>query len=271
MKAFKSSVLVIWFIAAGIFAAVVIETYRIRVHLGNPAVLSGWCLFLLMLTLASFNVRKRLSMLPLGSANTWLLLHAVGGLLAMALFWLHTQVLWPQGFYERALALSFYIVSVNGIIGYILQRIYPPRLTQTGLEIIYERIPLELAQIRESAEHVILDCTKETGSETLAQHYLQTLDWFFRRPRFFTSHALGGQKGNHWIRNQCATVRRYLNQAESGYLEKIASLAEIKNKMDYHFAAQSVMKGWLLIHVSLAVMVITLMVWHLIVVHIYLL
>jgi hypothetical protein len=224
-----------------------------------------------MVGLASFNVRKKLSMLPLESATSWLRWHSIFGIVSVGLFWLHTGNFWPTGGYERVLTALFYLLSLNGAVGYFLQRLYPARLTQTGLEVIYERIPSELAEIREKAEVLMLACTKETGSDTLAKHYLETLDWFFRRTRFFVNHAFGGQKGSYWVRHQCDTVRRYLNDVEAGYLDKLASLAEIKNKIDFHYAAQGLMKGWLLIHIPLAVAVTLLVLWHVMLVHIYVL
>jgi hypothetical protein len=259
----------VWPAAVGVFGLIASEHSRISRQLGDPNALTGWILLILLLALASFNARKRLSMLPLGSARTWLLIHVAGGGLAAAVFWLHIGTFWPQGFYEQALTVLFYAISANGILGYLLQRIYPARLTQTGLEVIYERIPSELADIRGEAEALILACTKETASDVLAQHYQQTFSWFFRRPRFTVSHLLGGLRGEHWVRHQCSTVQRYLNAVERGYLERLASLARIKNQIDFHYAAQGVMKGWLLVHVPLAVAVLALAAWHVILVHIY--
>lgn len=259
----------VWIAAVGFLAVLAGAVWRVRMRLGEPALVSGWSLLTVMIVLAVFNARKRLSMVPLGSAAAWLRIHVAGGALAVGIFWLHTGRLWPTGAAERLLAALFYLVSLSGLIGIALQRLYPPRLTQSGLEIVYERIPAELSEIRQRAESLVLGCTKETGNEILAQHYLQTLDWFFRRPRFFASHAWGGQKAAYWVRHQCSTVRRYLNEAERGYLDQLSALAELKNRIDLHYAAQSLMKGWLLAHLPLAAAVMVLAAWHVVLVHIY--
>ncbi len=68
---------------------------------------AGWVLLAFLIFLALFSARKRLAMLPLGSAYAWRLLHETGGLVALALFWLHTRTLWPKGFYEQILAGFF--------------------------------------------------------------------------------------------------------------------------------------------------------------------
>ncbi len=269
MKIFKLSYFGLGLLALVLAAALAFDGHRTLLQLGQPAVVTGWSLVALMVFLASFNMRKKMSMLPLGSAQTWLKLHVVGGFLALIFFWIHTRSLWPLGYYEQILALLFYLLTANGIVGFILQKIYPGHLTQTGLEIIYERIPAEIVEMRERAEALILECTQSTGVETLAQYYLETLDWFFRKPRFFWNHAVGRQKARHWLRQQLATVRSYLNDAERVYLEKLQVLGETKNKIDIHYALQTVLKSWLLIHIPLTVAVVVFVIWHIVLVHAY--
>lgn len=235
----------------------------------KPSLLTGWVMLGLMLGLAAFNARKRLSMLAVGKASTWLSLHFVGGLIALPLFWLHTRTLWPAGRYEQAMALLFYGISFTGVAGYALQKIYPRLLTATGVEIIYERIPSEIAALRQEAESLILDCCRQTSSNTLARHYMETFDWLFRCPRFIFNHALGGNQAKIWRQKQCAMVERYLNPEERQCLEKLSALADYKSDVDYHYTAQSIMKLWLLIHLPIAVGLMILILWHVLVVHIY--
>jgi hypothetical protein len=239
-------------------------------HLGDPAFVTGWWLFAIMLLLSAFNARKRLAMLPLGRASVWLHWHVGGGFLALALFWLHGRVLWPLGLHEQALALAFYLLTISGIVGWLLQRIYPRQLSDTGREIIFERIPAEIARLRESAEQLVLDCTRGTGSDTVARHYMETLHWFFRRPRFFLNHALfGGKEARDWTRRQCEVIRPHLDEKERGFLDRLHALADEKATVDFHFAAQSLMKRWLLLHLPLAAMTMLLALWHVLLVYAY--
>ncbi len=256
-------------LAAAVFVAAALQAQRGARVLEDPAILTGYYLLGLMIFLALFNARKKLSMVPLGRAAVWLRVHVAGGLLAVALFWLHTRTLWPSGVYEQVLALVFYFVSLTGIVGHVLQRTYPSRLTQSGIEVIYERIPAELATIREEVESLVLECTEETGSDTIARHYLETFRWFFSRPRYIWSHAIGSRKGAHWVRNEVTNLRRYLNDTEQTYVDRLAEFAFTKNRIDYHYAAQSIMKMWLLVHLPLAVAVLALAIWHAILVHVY--
>ena len=255
--------------AAVVFALVAWSARRSWLELSEPAIVTGYALFALMLLLGFFNIRKRLSMVPIGRASVWLAFHVAAGLLAIAMFWLHTGSVWPSGLYEQMLTLLFYLVSVTGIIGYILTRTLPRRLAQIEIEIIYERIPGELAEIREKIEALALECTQETGSDTVAQHHIGTLAWFFARPRFWISHVAGGDAAGHWLRGPGSAARRYLNDAEKTYFDQIIELGVLKCQIDRHFACQELLKKWLPVHVPLSMAVILVAVWHLILVNVY--
>ena len=261
--------LVIWLVALGLFAAVAIPAEQAIRHLGDPAVASGYWLLGVMLFLALFNSRKRVPMIPLLRAKWWTTMHTVGGILALGVFWLHTRTLWPTGPYEQALAVLFYLLTLSGALGWIVVRTAPSRLTQTAVEVIYERIPDELALFRERAEAVVMKCTTESNADTLARIYAETFDWFFRRPRFLLHHLVGSRKGTAWIFQQVNTAKRYLNQTEQDYLNEILNLASIKNRIDYHYAVQGMIKIWLLFHVPLATALLCLSLWHLILIHVY--
>jgi len=242
----------------------------LRQHLGRPAFVTGWWLFAAMLSLGAFNARKKFSMLPLGSASAWLRWHVAGGLLSLALFWLHAGALWPMGIYERVLAGLFYLLNLSGIAGWLMQRAYPHALNDSGVEVIYEKIPAVLSQLRGQAETTVLECSQQTGSEILGRYYVESLHWFFQRPRFFWSNALfGGKQARAWVREQCAPVRSYLNDAEQKFLDRLTAVAERKAEIDFHYAAQSLMKRWLLLHLPLAAAVVLLTLWHILLVHIY--
>jgi hypothetical protein len=269
MRLRSRSGLMAWATAAIVFAAVAYQTYNLRLHLGRPILLTGWVLLVLMVGLAFLNWRKKLSMIPLGRASTWLALHVAGGLLAIGVFFLHTGTVWPSGTYEEVLAVLFYLTSISGIVGLCFERIYPRRLTHADYEIIYERIPAEIAEMREAAEKIVLDCTADTGSDTLARHYLDTLSWYFRRPRFALAYLVGSDHGDHWLRQEFAAVSRYLNDAERKFLDRLRDLGVTKTRVDRHYAAQTVLKYWLLFHVPLAASVMVITVWHVLLVHVY--
>lgn len=238
-------------------------------NMGKASVITGYALFAIILALAFFKARKRLLVLPLGTVRQWMLGHVVLGVLSVPLYFQHAGGLWPEGRYEQAIALAFYLVTLSGVAGYALQRILPLRLADLEGEIIYERIPNELAALREEIEALIFKAVKELGSDTLGRYYAESLEWFFWKPRFLVGHIVGSGRSAGWIRSRITALRRYLNEDERAYLGRIEELAHRKSRLDAHYALQSVLKFWLFVHVPAAVLLVLLACWHLLIVNIY--
>lgn len=252
-----------------IWAGVTFLAWHAERSLGKASLITGYALFAVVLVLGFFKARKRLLVLPLGTVREWMLGHVVLGGLSVPLYFQHTGTLWPDGRYEQAIAAAFYVVTVSGIAGYILQRILPHRLADLEGEVIYERIPNELAALREEIEALVFKAVKELGSDTLGRYYTESLEWFFWRPRFLIGHVLGSGRSAGWIRSRITALRRYLNEGERAYLGRIEELALRKNRLDAHYALQSVLKFWLFVHLPAAVLLVLLACWHLLVVNIY--
>ena len=255
--------------AALLFVLTWIWTGQIDSDLGISDFASGWVLLGIIAFLSLFSARKRLSFLPLASSSRWFLLHVVCGFLALFLFWLHTGAVWPRGLYEQMLTTLFYITSISGILGLIMEKVYPLQLTRSGVEIIYERIPTEIAAIREEVESLVLKCTEETGSSTLAQHYIETLRQYFLKPRFFINNIFDGQAAQHWVRQQRMVLERFLDERERIYMDKVFALADKKRKIDFHYTLQTLLKTWLLAHIPLATAVVAMVIWHIVLIFVF--
>ncbi|MEC9344885.1 MAG: hypothetical protein VYB54_01585 [Pseudomonadota bacterium] len=272
MRAVHRALVLFWLLAAAGFAIVAWDAWRTWLTNGEPAVVTGYTLAGLMVFLGLFNTRKKLSMIPLGRGAYWTAAHGIAGALALSVFFLHTRgTVIPDGSYERLLAGLFYLVTITGVLGYWLQRMLPRRLTENGLEVIWERIPGEIAEIREKAEAIVEEAADKSASDTLARYYMETLAWFFRRPRFPLSHFFGARAGDAWIRREFTAMRRYVDETESGYLQQLEQLALLKNRLDFAWSVNGFLKIWLLFHVPLAVGTLLVMIWHIILVHVYLL
>ena len=237
--------------------------------LENPHIITGWALALVIVFLLVFNVRKRLSAFNLGLAKIWFALHVAFGFLAIAFFLIHTGVLWPEGLYEQLLTAGFWLVSITGVFGVLITVYFPRRLTNTGLEIVYEKIPEEIFSLRDAVENILVNSAKDCGEITLQEHYSQTLSWYFRRPRFYWSYLIGGNADRAWLARHFNSVRRYLNADEMNYLDEIQKLAERKSLVDEHYARQDVMKKWLLVHLPISILVLAMSVWHILMVYSY--
>ena len=53
------------------------------------------------------------------------------------------------------------MTALSGVCGWLYQRAMPARLARIGYEVIYERIPAEIAALREEAEKAALDGVEE--------------------------------------------------------------------------------------------------------------
>ncbi len=271
MRSVHRAMMVFWLVAIAAFIFLVWHSWQTWLQNGQPAIVTGYTLAGLMVFLALFNSRKKLSMVPLGRAAYWTAAHAVFGTLTLALFFVHTGTFWPTGAYEQLLTILFYLVSVSAFLATGCRRSFPRRLTENGMEIIWERIPNEISDIRDRAEELVEEAAEKAASDTLARYYTETLAWYFRRPRFLVSHFFGFQSGRAYIRRETTAISRYLDDTERGYLSQLEDLAHIKNRIDFAYAVNGMAKVWLLFHVPLAVGVLLLMIWHIILVHVYLL
>lgn len=272
MRAVHRAAITMWLIAGAAFFLLAWNSWRTWLRNGDPSIVTGYTLAALFVILALFNTRKKLSMIPLWRAAYWTAAHVVIGTLSIALFFLHTGgKIWPTGAYEQVLTILIYLLILSGILGHWMQRLIPRRLTENGLEIIWERIPNEIAAIREQVEELVVEAADKSASDSLARSYTETLAWFFRRPRFLASHFFGFQSGAAYIRREITAIGRYLDDEERVYLKQISELAQHKNRVDFAYSINGLAKIWLLFHVPLAVGVLVLMVWHIILVHVYLL
>jgi len=262
-------ILAIWIIAFLALIFLAQWTNQAELKSGFPSIVTGWFLFSVLVALALFNIRKKLSSLPLANSSSWLDLHLPGGFLAVGIFWLHTGSYWPLGVYEKFLAFLFYMTTLTGILGLVIQKSFPRRLTRSGAEYIFERIPMEIVEIQKKTREILLTCARETRRDTLATQFLEHLDWYFQRPRFFLNHVLGGQQGEAWVRRQCSNMEIALTPQERTYLQKIFALANTKRSIDIHYALQTVLKTWTLFHLPFAVALMTLAFWHILVVYVY--
>ena len=239
------------------------------IALRDASFITGWTLLSAMIALGIFNIRKRLSALSVGRAAYWLTLHVVVGFFAIGVFLIHTNYVWPTGAYEQILAILFWATASSGVTGWLYQRAMPRRLSRIGHEVIFERVPAEIASLRENAENAALLGVSQSGEPTLGRFYAETLDWFFQRPRFSLSHLLGTGAAGHWLDQRLAIVRRLVGASEHDALDKLEAAARLKLAVDAHYAIQRSLKLWVFVHVVLTSATLSLSVWHLILVHVY--
>ena len=269
MKSLRAKTALITILAvAGLFA-IYLFTRQQSLKLGNPTTVTGYASLCLMILLALFNTRKKLSMIPFIQARVWLMMHIIFGVTMLLLYWLHTGNAWPTGVYEQIIAALFYLVCITGIIGYILSRTTPSRLRLTGNEIIYERIPTEIYSLRETVKDEITKAVEFSGNETLSREYEESLAWFFSRPRFFLSHISGSGRPLAWVQSKAESLKPFLSREEEEKFDSVLSLMNYKNQIDAHYFNQKLLKLWLFLHLPLTVALMVFVGWHVLLVHLY--
>ncbi|MGJ8654324.1 MAG: hypothetical protein ACSHX8_13780 [Opitutaceae bacterium] len=212
------------------------------------ALFSGIFLYALMLLLTAFNARKKIPFIPLFSASAWLQFHIYTGLFSLIVFAFHTQLAWPRGTIEIALAAIFLIVCLSGFIGLFISRWLPKRMQTTGPAITYEKIPQLKRALIQEIESDIAEAERETKSSTLSDFYLKKL-----RPFFDSAPGLLYPFASHSkfrsLQNETENLTRYLDDTERAYHKNILSSLEQKHRLDYMQSANRLLRVWLFIHI----------------------
>ena len=232
--------------------ALALGWYRLmQVSLRPTALASGIGLFVLLVVLAIFNARKQLPFLPLLKASSWMKFHAFAGWFSIGLFLFHIQFRIPNGRLEVLLALLFGAVAASGVIGLMISRSLPARLTRHGEEVIWERIPALRRQLLQTVENLILDSVAETSSSTLADLYANRLKLYFERPADLWWHILGSNRPLHTRLARLTALDRYLNEKERSIAVAMTECIRAKANLDFHYACQGLLRCWLFFHIPL--------------------
>ncbi len=244
----------------------VILTAGVSLSLRNDSFLSGWVLLGSMIVLALYKLRKKLPYPPLLRSSTWLQIHIYLGALSVLIFLLHIHFRVPDGPLETTLAGLYLAVAGSGVVGIVLTRFIPPRLATRGEEVLFERIPVLTRELRIKAEELVVECGQSTPASILPGFYTRELADFFHGPRHFLHHLL--QRGPfHGLTSKLGHLDRYFSDEERRTAAELAAVIEVKDKLDYHHAMQSTLKGWLFVHVPLTYALIILALVHTLLAH----
>jgi len=225
--------------------------------------LDGWVLIACVLGLAGFNLRKKLSMLPLGPAATWTQMHLYVGYFTVFAFLFHTDFSIPKGVLDWALWALFLTVAVSGVLGAYLSRAVPPKLEQGVERILLERIPGFRAQLAGEVAELAMQSVADETSLTLSNFYADTLHDFMGRPRNLISHIRGSQRPLRRICDDLDKLRRYLDKKGVETLEQIKELVVAKDNLDFNQAHLGLLRLWLFVHIPATYSLVMLVVVHL--------
>lgn len=230
---------------------------------------NGWGIFygtiatILMGAVALLGVRRRAMKMAakrnIGKVQYWVQFHLYAGMLALLFMFMHTGFSMPSGLLDICLWVTAVWVTVSGLLGVLVQKIIPKMIASgLTLEVIYERIPDLVTQIRERAEKIIPDC-----SDPIKDLYQRNLSAVLLSPKFRSIYFLDITGGIQRRMRPFDYLRRVLPFAEQEKLDQLRALYKAKLEIDAHYTLQSLLRVWLYTHLPASLLLLMLIVLHL--------
>ena len=242
--------------------------YRMSEELSHYSFYTGWSMLLMMFFLASYNLRKKLTTLPLGKVAVWMRFHVYTGILMAPAYLFHTSFSWPNGQLEIVLAIIFAIVFFTGVIGLAITKIFPKLLSRQNEEFIYERIPALRYDLQESLQEEILEDLKASQSRTLADFY-KTYVHSYMGSNYFLYSFYKSRLAVNKIRKKMSSLERYLDDEEMACLNKMRDFVNKKAELDYSYCLQFCLKYWLFIHIPFTWSLLVFSLYHVYIVYLF--
>jgi hypothetical protein len=184
--------------------------------------------------------------------------HVWGGLLFAFLFLLHTGFQLPHGALSSALWILSVWVVVTGAVGWFLQWLVPKVLTPSAsFEINIHRVPELIDELRMQAEALVAK-----ADPRIRGYYDQQIAPDLAGPRFAASSLLGNAPGSRRGTGALDILRRTLAPDANATLESLTALHATKREIDMQYTMQRVLRGWLVLHLPVAIALIGLVVLH---------
>jgi hypothetical protein len=231
------------------FALFILENWRRDAGLHDFQFFNGWTLLACITVMMLLTWRKKTVIIPLGRVRFWLLVHYYVGVLAVAVFAVHTKYEFPGSLLHWLLWSLFVLVTLSGLAGLIISKILPPRLEAQGERILFDRIPLFRAQLAEQSEIIARESVQDGNTRSIARLYADTLSDFFAGPRNIISHLAASKVPQSRLIGQLTAIERYLDEAGKSRLHRMRDLVEAKSNLDFHYANGGLMRLWLFVHV----------------------
>lgn len=256
--------IILLLVAASIILPV-LYAYSISLH--DIVYVSGWMLFSLMVFLALYNLRKKLTYPPLLKSSTWLQLHIYIGFFSVLLFLVHVAGRGPSGTFETLMYLLFILLAVSGFVGLYLTRTVPYSLADRGGEVIFERIPIFRRQIGERAERLVVQSIEEFDSTVLPAFFRTRLVDYFSGPGNLWAHVVRSERPRQLLKHELASLYRYLNDGERMIADRLTELIDMKDDLDFHYTRQGLLKFWLFAHIPLTFVLLLFVLVHIVLVY----
>jgi hypothetical protein len=214
----------------------------------------------LFVSAALYPWRRRWKTRPLGTAERWLRLHVYGSTLAMWFVLMHMGWQWPAGVMGWLLfGLSLW-TTVTGLAGVWLQRMVPRMLSRRlSVEAIYERIPELVGALVAEADALM------TGApEALARAYAGEIRPVLATSRPSLTWLTGTPPGALAATGSLARLRPFAAAPDRARLDDLEAIIQDKSDLDAQLSLQGLLRGWLVVHVPPALLLIGVIASHVI-------
>lgn len=214
--------------------------------------LTGWILMACVGFLVLFNARKKIPVLPLLPAATWLQMHIYVGLFAAAVFAMHAGLHYPYGLFNQILWWFFVALTLSGVAGIGGERLIAKHLRDRGEAVLFDRITAFRVRLADETEELARRSAVELGSPLLVDFYCGRIAPFMAKTRNFWRHLLAIRTPTDRLSRQMHELERYLNPRGRQTLHEIEERVQAKDNLDHQYALGSVMRLWLFLHIPLA-------------------
>lgn len=239
---------------------------RLDRSLQRTSYATGWTLLGIIGLLTCYNLRKRLSFIPiLGSSRAWMQIHIYFGFVSVVVFLFHIGFRIPDGQFEFLLGTLFLFVSASGMYGLYITRVVPKKLTAVADEVVFERIPSLRIQLQNQAREIVFECAKLAPA--LVDFYLEKAAAFFEAPRGAFYYAVPNGRHRRALERELSNIDRYLPEDGRKPSQELKELINKKDDLDFHCAMQGRLKLWLFVHIATTYGMIIMAVFHAILVH----
>lgn len=254
------------FVAATLLALAVlaVNLFTDELQPGNAWGLAyGTLAAVLMFAVALFGVRRRVvpitKRVGLGRAQTWVQFHVYAGTVALLLFLMHAGFRWPNSALGWWLFVLSIWVSVSGLLGVFLQK-WIPRILTSGLsiEVLYDRIPELIAEIRERAEQLVA-----ASAEPVREFYRRNVAPALHGPQVRLVYYFDITGGIRTQTRQFEYLRKLLDGEEQRRFAELEEYYRAKLEIDAHYTLQRALRWWLYLHVPPSLALLALIGLHL--------
>lgn len=195
---------------------------------------------------------------PLFTAMNWAQAHVYLGVVAFLAVLIHAGFEWPRGGVGWWLLILSAWTTLTGLGGVALQKWIPAALAEgLRVEALYERIPGLVEKLRAEADALASD-----ASDVLERFYRTEVREALSRLSPSWSFVLDVRAGRERALEPFRRITQFVDPAEKERVDDLMNIYTEKMELDAHYSLQGLLRGWLVLHVPAAGLLLGLLAVH---------